>query len=185
MKKKLIMLGLIMVIGVSTAAKTVHGVDLKETIVQNEDSLKLNGAGVRTKYFLKLYVGSLYVTNKSGSGSEIITSQEPMSIKLDIISKMITAEKLKEALKEGFETVEPSKLKRIEKEVEDFNGVFTEEIKLGDIYSFDAKAGVVVVSKNGKHLITIDNQEFKEALFGIWLGEKAVDKNLKSGMLGE
>ena len=42
----------------------------------------------------------------------------------------------------------------------------------------------VKVSKNGKLLDTIDGQDFKTALFGIWLGADPVDKNLKAGMLG-
>ena len=185
MKRLMAILILTMVVGVSSMGMVVQDVNLKDTITQNNVELQLNGAGVRTKYFLKLYVGSLYLPEKTKDGNAIVMSKEPMSIKLNIISKMITAEKLKQALKEGFETVEPAKLKRIEKEVEEFNGVFTDEIQLGDIYSFDAENGVVVVSRNGKHLITIDNQEFKEALFGIWLGDKAVDKDLKKGMLGE
>ena len=43
----------------------------------------------------------------------------------------------------------------------------------------------VIVNKNGKLLTTIRGLEFKKALFGIWLGEKPADKNLKKGMLGK
>jgi hypothetical protein len=184
MKKILILLVVFISLGATTIAKTINDVNLKDQIVQNEKTLQLNGAGIRTKYFLKLYVGSLYTAMNTDNGDDIIKSQDPMSIKLNITSKMITTERLKEALTEGFETVEPAKLKRIEKEVEQFDAVFTDKVELGDIYSFDTEDGVVTVTRNGKHLITIDNQEFKEALFGIWLGENAVDKNLKKGMLG-
>jgi hypothetical protein len=42
----------------------------------------------------------------------------------------------------------------------------------------------VKVSKNGKLLDTIEGQDFKTALWGIWLGAEPVEAKLKTGMLG-
>jgi hypothetical protein len=185
MKRTMITLALCVTLGVSAMAKTINNVDLKEQITQNEQTLELNGAGIRTKYFLKLYVGSLYTITNTKDAEKIIQSQEPMTIKLNITSKMITTERLKDALKEGFETVEPKKLALIKDNVEKFDAVFTDKIELGDVYSFEAKDGIVTTTRNGKVLIVINDQAFKEALFGIWIGKNAVDKDLKKEMLGE
>ena len=42
----------------------------------------------------------------------------------------------------------------------------------------------VVAFKDGKELGTIKGMEFKKALFGIWLGKKPADDDLKENMLG-
>jgi len=185
MKKLLGILMLGMLISVSAMGMIVNDVNLKDSITQNSTKLELNGAGIRTKFFLKLYVGSLYVPQKTQDAKSIIESKDEMSIKLNITSKMITTERLKEALTEGFETVDKNKLAKIEDKIKKFDAVFTDKVELGDIYSFDAKDGVVTVTRNGKHLITIEDQDFKEALYGIWLGDKAVDSKLKNNMLGK
>ena len=43
----------------------------------------------------------------------------------------------------------------------------------------------VVVYKNGVKKGSIDGQDFKKALFGIWLCDKPADKDLKDEMLGK
>jgi hypothetical protein len=43
----------------------------------------------------------------------------------------------------------------------------------------------VVVYKNGSKKGSIDGYDFKRALFGIWLGDKPADDDLKAGMLGK
>jgi len=185
MKKIFVTLILGLLMSISAMGMTINNVNLKENITQNNTQLELNGAGIRTKYFLKLYVGALYLPTKTTNPKEIIESKDEMSIKLFITSKMITTDRLKEALTEGFETVEPSKLAKIEDKVKRFDAAFTDKVELGDVYSFDSKDGVVYVSRNGKPLITIEGQDFKEALYGIWLGENAIDSKLKAKMLGK
>jgi len=38
--------------------------------------------------------------------------------------------------------------------------------------------------KNGKLLSTTEGEDFKKALFGIWLGASPVDSGLKTAILG-
>jgi hypothetical protein len=186
MRRKLITIGLGILIGISSMAMEVEGVNLKENIKVNNTELTLNGAGVREKYFLDLYVGSLYVPHKTDNPEEILKSEENMSIHLDIISKMITSEKLKEALVDGFNTVDPDKKAKIQDKIDEFTKLFeNEEVKVGDNFTFDYVNGKIEIYKNGTHLKTIEGQDFKEALFGIWIGKKAVDSKLKSAMLGK
>ncbi|MGL5395016.1 MAG: chalcone isomerase family protein, partial [Shewanella sp.] len=44
-----------------THAKEVSGVQVADSITLDAQTLQLNGAGVRSKFFMDLYVGSLYV----------------------------------------------------------------------------------------------------------------------------
>ena len=63
----------------------------------NEQSLKLNGAGVREKFFLDLYIGGLYLQSPSTSADGVIKADKPMSIKLHIISGLIDSDKMIDA----------------------------------------------------------------------------------------
>jgi len=53
--------------------------------------LVLNGAGYRSKYWLSLYVGALYVTKKTSDPESIIEADEKMALQITIISSLITA----------------------------------------------------------------------------------------------
>jgi len=54
-----------------------------------------------------------------------------------------------------------------------------------NVFDITYQPGVGVVAfKDGKELGTIKGMEFKKALFGIWLGKKPADDDLKENMLG-
>lgn len=185
MNRKIKMLLLGVIVGVSTFAINVGGVELKDKVTLKSKELVLNGAGIRKKFFLKLYVASLYTSNKEEGAKEILESQGEMQIKLDITSSMITGKRLREGLEEGFATASPEKLKPIQDKIDKFIvKIEKEEIKKGDVFTFNYVDGKVNSYKNEKLIITTDGKEFKEVLFGIWLGEHAVDKDLKEEMVG-
>lgn len=112
-------------------------------------------------------------------------SVSTMTVELDIVSKLITSGKIKEALEEGFSTVETKKMELIKEKLKIFTGIFEDEkVKRGDIFAFNYIDGKIETYKNKKHILTTEGQDFKEALFGIWLGDRAIDKVLKAEMLG-
>ena len=59
--------------------------------------------GVREKLWIDLYAGGLYLTKKSSDADAIMSANEPMAIKLHIVSKLISSDKMIEAVDEGFE----------------------------------------------------------------------------------
>ena len=54
------------------AAREVAGVKLDEQVQLGGTPLVLNGAGVRSKFFVKVYVGALYLSKPSKSVAEIL-----------------------------------------------------------------------------------------------------------------
>ncbi|WMP15858.1 chalcone isomerase family protein [Thiothrix lacustris] len=146
-------------------------------------ALTLNGKGIRTKAFFNLYTAGLYVQAKSTDAAAILASDTPTAIRLEVTSSMITSEKMEEAVREGFKksTADPA----IQPRIEQLIGVFKEEIKEGDVYDFVYKPTNVVIIKNGKPSATIAGNDFKQALFGIWLGENPVQASLKKALLGQ
>ncbi len=174
------------VLATPVSARTVEGVDLPESFTAPQAELKLNGAGTRSKWFMDLYVGSLYVPQASSDAASIINADEPQAITLHIISGMITSDKMISATMEGFEKSSGGDLSAIKGEVEQFLAVFSEEIREGDVFDLVYAPGEGVrVLKNGELRDTVGNLAFKKALFGIWLSDKPAQQDLKEKMLGQ
>ncbi|MEN8138074.1 MAG: chalcone isomerase family protein [Bacteroidota bacterium] len=185
MKKLLIFSISILFISFSSLAQEIGGIIMPETIKAGDSNLDLNGAGIRTKYFLKLYVGGLYLTDRDADVSKIINGNEPMAIRLHIVSSMITSEKMENSTREGFDKSLGGNIDPLKGEIEMFIAVFKEEIKIDDTYNMVYIPDVgVEIYKNDKLSSTIKGLEFKKALFGIWLGKEPAQESLKEKMLG-
>lgn len=59
-----------------THAKEVSGVQVADSITLDAQTLQLNGVGVRSKFFMDLYVGSLYVPTHSNTTAEVIKDRK-------------------------------------------------------------------------------------------------------------
>ena len=167
-------------------AKEIEGVDMPESLEAGQTKLMLNGAGSRTKFFIDVYVGGLYLKEKSQDPKAIIEDDAPMAVRLHIISSLITSEKMEKAWREGFENATKGNTRAIDSQVEKFIAVFKEKIEENDIFDLIYTPGKgLEVYKNSKLKSLIEGLAFKRALFGIWLSEKPAQKSLKKAMLGE
>merc|ERR1711991_676538 len=167
------------IFSVPTYAKTeIGGVTLPDTIKVGDETLVLNGGGIREKFWLDMYVGGLYLSQK------IIESDQPMAIFMEIVSGMITSERMIEAVEEGFQKSTGGNTIPIQKDIETFINAFREKIQEKDTFLISYHAGAVTIAKNGKEITSFGNLKFKQALFGIWFGNEPADENLKQGMLG-
>ncbi|GAA4322406.1 chalcone isomerase family protein [Pontixanthobacter gangjinensis] len=186
MKKIVFVFVALMFTGIASAQTEVGGVNLPNTESFQGQTLTLNGAGVREKLWIDLYAGGLYLAEKSSDASAIMAADKPMSIKLHIVSKLITSDKMVEAVNEGFENSTNGNTKPLAAEIKKFKGFFMEEIKKNDVFDivYMPNKGVVAY-KNDKELGTIEGMNFKKALFGIWLSNKPADDDLKEAMLGK
>ena len=162
------------------------GVEVPDTLQAGGDSLLLNGVGMREKFFLNLYVGALYLQKKSSDAKAIVEADAPMAITIHITSNMITEKRMADATEEGFQSTAGDKIKQFQKDVDAFIKVFSVDIKVDDNYDLIYLPGKGVnVVKNGKQVLNVPGLPFKQALFGIWIGDKAtVNKGLQKGMLG-
>ena len=171
----------------SLQAKEVGGVNVPETFkTDSAQELVLNGAGVRAKFLIDLYVGALYLKQQEQDAASIIAQDDAMAIRLEMVSNMVTSEKMTEATMEGFENSTKGNLAPIKAEIDSFMATFGEPIKKGDVFDLVyVPAEGVKVYKNGSLKNTVAGAAFKQALFGIWLSDKPAQKSLKAGMLGK
>ncbi len=181
-------LSLLMVSSVAFASGA-KDIKLPGQMKSGVSDLLLNGSGIRIKKIgfmkLDLYVAGLYLTQKSTDVEAMTVKDEGMAIKLHITSKMINSKRMSKATNEGFETSTGGNTAAIKSEINDMIGVFKDGIKVGDVYDlvYVPQVGTQIF-KNGELKTTVKGLEFKKALFGIWVGEKAVQKDLKQGMAG-
>ena len=187
MKSKLIValfIGVILSFTATSQNVTVSGATFPTKFKISDKVVEYNGAGLRQKYFFDLYVGALYVPERTNDAQKIIDLNEETAIRLKILSNKVTRDKFVETVKEGFST--SSEGKASPKEIEDFMKLFNVEFKEGDevILLFKPETGVEVYM-NGKNLGVTKGLEFKKALWGIWLGKTPADASVKKAMLGK
>ncbi|MFO0356756.1 MAG: chalcone isomerase family protein [Sphingobacteriaceae bacterium] len=184
--KKLIAVWCLMLPFVFKAQMEVEGVKIPYTFKTDETTLVINGAGVREKYFLDLYVGALYLKAKSNDAAKVIAADEAMCMKLHIVSGMITSEKMTESTDEGFKRSTNNNTAPIQAKINQFKAAFSEKISKGDVFDivYETAKGSCVY-KNNKLIVTIPGMEFKKALFGIWLCNDAAASDLKKKLIGK
>ena len=163
-----------------------NAADLPSSIQLGQSDLVLNGSGVRKSSLLSLYTSGLYLPTKTNNASSIIKADAPMVITIKITSKFVSQKKMVAALDSGFKNSTGGQTSAIANEIKQFKTCFTDEITIGDQYTLAYHpGGGVVVTKNGVQKGVIKSLAFKQALFGIWLGQNPADRGLKNGLLGQ
>jgi len=191
MKRVLLLLVAVLAVNVTMAQNggqtEVGSVMLPNSMTVGGESLMLNGAGIRKKAIvLKLYSGGLYLGSKSSDADAIVNANSNMAIKLIITSSFVSSEAFTEAVTDGFDASMDGNTSPLSSEINKFMGFFSEEIVEDDMFdiTYQSDRGVVVY-KNGVEKGSIAGMAFKQALFGIWLGDDPADKKLKKGLLGK
>jgi len=167
------------------AAKEVAGVQVPEAATVNGAALVLNGAGVRTRFFVKVYAGALYLPSRQTTAAAAIAAPAPKSVRLHIVHD-ISADRLSAALNDGFaENNTPAELERLKERIQQFAALIP-AVRKGDVVRLDLLSeGTTEAWINDAKRGTIAGADFQQALVKIWLGEKPVDKTLKQAMLGQ
>ena len=177
------------VISISADAAEIEGVKLADKVRLGDGGpeLVLNGAGLRTRVFFKVYVGALYLREKSGSAQAVFADNGPKRVAMHML-RDLTADQLFSAFNDGLKANHaPAEVARLEPQVKQLEGIFSavKAAKSGDTILLDYVPGAgtrVVVNGNARG--TIAGEEFNRALLRIWLGDQPVDAALKKAMLG-
>ncbi|MFQ5335849.1 MAG: chalcone isomerase family protein [Flavobacteriales bacterium] len=169
------------------AQMKIGDVTLPNTLKVDNTTLLLNGGGIREKFWMDMYVGGLYLKEKSGNAAAITKADSPMAIRLHIVSGLISSSRMTDAVEEGFEKSTGGKTEPLRKRIDAFKAVFDKEpISVNDVYDIAYLPGTgVKIFKNKKEQALIKGLDFKQALWGIWLCDDPADEDLKEGMLGK
>lgn len=168
-------------------AKEIAGINIPDTISFSDQStkLRLNGAGIRTKFIFDIYVGSLYLETKQESVKGVYEAQGEKRISMHFLYDEVSKEKLVNGWNDGFENNNSEEqLAKIKNQIDQFNSLFV-TVKRGDIINLDfIPTTGTQVEINGKSMGLVEGDDFFTVLLKIWLGEEPADSDLKEAMLG-
>jgi len=184
MRKLIIVLATLVAATLANAVE-IAGVNIDDKANVGGQELLLNGAGMRTKLFIKVYVGSLYLPAKAGELSGVLATA-PRRIQLNVM-RTLSADQLIDALVDGLKVNNsPDELAAVSKETVELVATLKalNDVKEKDVVTFDFVDGTTKIALNGTPKSSIAGDAFNRALTKIWLGEHPVQADLKKKMLG-
>lgn len=167
-------------------ALDVEGVKLDDSAALGGETLVLNGAGVRKKFVIKVYVGALYLASKTSDADAAITMPGPKRVIMHFLYKEVEAAKIASAWTDGMkDNLSQAEFDALRQRLDAFNRLFP-TMRKGDraVIDYSPQSGLRV-SINGKDVGGVEGEDFMRALLRVWLGSKPVDSGLKDGMLGK
>jgi hypothetical protein len=180
---RVMMVVVFLVLPVSAQALSAYGIQVENTVVVNGQTLQLNGFGLRSKWFVRVYVGSLYLNRQTGNGMEVINNQGEKLIRLSFLHSRVTRNKIIEAINEGF--ARNAGRFADSADAQRFHNLFVKDFFRGDVLDLVFSSdGSVTVKLNNAVLGTIESRPLQSALLKTFFGMYPADEALKAGMLG-
>ena len=172
----------------SAATTEISGVKLESPIELAGTKLVLNGAGIRYRTVIPVYVAGLYLVKKANSPDAVQAVEGPKRISVTML-RNINSSELGKIFIRGVENNTPKKdMFRLMPALTGMSQLFTDHKNLekGDTFSVDwiPNTGTVFLV-NGKIVGgPFKEPEFFAAMLRIWLGPSPADWKLKDALLG-
>jgi long-chain acyl-CoA synthetase len=167
-------------------AAEVAGLKIDDTVHVGNSDLVLNGAGIRSKFFVKVYVGALYVGQKATTPAAIYDSNQPKRMVLRLL-RDLDSETLQHAMEEGLKNnLSEAEWTASQPQVSRLDGIMKGigKAREGDSIAIDFNNEGIAVAVNGNVRGKVEGGTFGKALLKVWLGEKPADASLKKALLG-
>jgi hypothetical protein len=186
-KSAIILLFCLFIASSPIAAMEIEDVTILETyaLANSDTTLLLNGAGIREKFFLDIYIGALYLPAKTPDAGAILSDTGPASVLMHILYGEVSKQKITDGWTDGLEANLPDKeMQAIRPRLEKFNSLF-QTLHKGDALRIDYTPGTgTEVRINGEWRGVVEGNDFYRSLLKIWIGADPVTKSLKQDMLG-
>jgi len=167
-------------------AAEVAGFKIDDQVKVGAGDLMLNGAGLRSKLFIKVYIGALYVSEKSASPAALLDATTPRRMTMRML-RDIDADTLYGALLDGLkDNNSEAELAALKVQTEQFAEIMKKigTARNGDTVTLDFTGDGVTVGFNGTARGKVASSAFARALLKVWLGDNPVDSSLKKALLG-
>ncbi len=166
----------------TTRAASLAGVEAPDTAQVGGTALVLNGMGLREKVIIDVYVGSLYLPQKTSSADEAISADVPKRLSMTFIYNTVSKEQLIEAFDEGL-SKDPA-ADAVRERFQQMYGMLATVHSSHEI-RFDYVPGAgTTINVRGAEKGTIPGADFMQSLWRIYLGDAPPSGALKRGMLG-
>ena len=185
MNSRFMILMLMSLLCAPAGAVEIEGVKLADTATVAGRDLVLNGAGLRKKFIIDVYVASLYLPTKVSAAAAVLKA-EPRRVRIDML-RNVAADDFLKTLNDGIESnASQTERDAIQPQLSELAAVITAigETKEGDTIMLDFVEGSTLVAINGVEKTRIEGEGFNRALLKVWLGDHPAQADLKTAMLG-
>ena len=187
MARMIILIFVTLLLSVPAGAREIADIDVPEKIIQSDGTeLQLNGAGIRSKFFFKIYIAELFLEKRSNDVAEVLGHDGGKRMVLHFIYDEVEKDALVDAWNEGFEgNGTKEQLASLAEQIEAFNAMF-DTVKEGDqvILDYLPETGTTVMIR-GEEKGVIEGKPFNDLLLSIWLGKEPVSEDLRDELLGK
>ena len=171
-------------------AAELEGVKLDERVVVDGRALQLNGFGLRTRALLfKVYVGGLYLPEKSTSAAAALAVKGPKRIQLTMVREA-DAEQFVDSILHGLRANHSEEqLARVKRQTDELMGMIrrigTSQKGAAIVLDYAPSLDATTLYVDGKPAgAPMAGEEFFRTLMRIWLGDNPVQLDLKEALLG-
>jgi hypothetical protein len=176
---------LALVVAGAGACAEIEGVRIEDRVSVGSRTLVLNGAGVRSKAVLKLYVLALYLPKPAKDANAVFASA-PRRIQMNLLHTVPSTEIIDALLDTMADNSSAAELAAVKPGTDKMVALIRpfQQVKKGDIVTLDFVDGGTNLGWNGRFRGRIPGEAFNRALTRIWLGPKPVEEELKKKLLG-
>lgn len=188
MKKNWLLALALFVATAAGAATEVEGVAFPDRTKLAETELTLNGAGLRSKLFFKVYAAGLYLVERQRSTEEVLALKGPKHLHI-VTLRDLTAPQFADALVEGLhKNLSEAEAAPLQTRIEQFKAAILalKNAPKGTAIDIDwlPNAGTRLSFNGERRGEDIAGEEFYRALLRIWLGDHPAESGLKDALLG-
>lgn len=164
-------------------AATLAGVTVPDTHIVADQTLHLHGIGLREKFWIDIYVASLYLPFTSKDPNHIINSDDPKRLDITFIYSRVPKQKMLDTFEQNLKE-NPQIPVKAQQEMRSCYTWF-QDFTTGDTVSFiyEPQKGTTFII-NGKTKGIIAGKDFMKAVFTIYLGPRPASVPLREALLG-
>jgi hypothetical protein len=168
----------------AAGAATLAGVSVPDKTEANGQSLALNGLGLRTKFFIKVYVGALYLPAHRAAATEILAADEPRGMELHFLYS-VSKDQLCDAWREALNDNAPNASAEVKKNFETLCS-WMDAVPKGQTLRLTYTPGQgTSVEVNGQAKGVLPGKPTSDAILSTWIGPKpGPGDDFKTGVLG-
>jgi hypothetical protein len=151
------------------AAATVAGVDLPDSTRVGDATLVLNGAGLRSKLFIKVYVGGLYLAQRNGDAAAVLAADSTRRMELRFLRE-VSRTQLCDSWKEGLAANTPGATPELAAKFDALCAAMA-DVADGTLLALTYRPGTGTEVAFGSRVVaTVEGKEFADALLACWIG---------------
>ena len=167
-------------------ARDVDGIAIPDsvTLAGEAQPLVLNGAGYRKKFFIKVYIGALYLAQPTSQAEVVLDASMPRVMRLHFL-RDVAQDQFATAWNDGLTPNHtPAEMDALRMRLNQLNTLIG-NLRQKDVLRIEMRpSGQTEVWVNDLERGIIKGVDFQNALLKAWVGAKPADVQLKQAVLG-